>query len=381
MSTSTATSDAFLGGQGVPVDPSRIESELQALWGPAAEEAGGPDLDDPMVTRLVLGNLVMSAFGPGAEAHAPVLTEVVARYPCRAIVMRRDDAPGRRLRAEVSALCHLPAPGLPQVCSERIVLRTGSDALDLMPGAIRPLVESDLPFILWWTDDPAEAPDLFADLLDEVTRAIIDRPDPVADPSFLRDLPEWAPVRDTAWFGITPWRELIAQLFDPTSCREELGRIATVEVTTRASTAERPPRAGAWLVGWLAGQLGWTPRTCEQGPNDRFNATFDGPTGPVVVTSDVELAPDAAQARIVRVRLTTRDDGGAGTFELKRVARHAEEVRVEVCSATHCNLPRLVHAPELDPARRVASALEARREDGPYDKALPITRWMLGLGT
>ena len=68
--------------------------------------------------------------------------------------------PGRNVAAEVSALCHLPAPGLPQVCSERIVLRAGPQAGDLLPGAIRPLLEADLPFVLWWTDDPRsdEAP-------------------------------------------------------------------------------------------------------------------------------------------------------------------------------------------------------------------------------
>ena len=36
------SSDAFLSGQGIPVDPRDIETELTRLWGPAAERVGGP---------------------------------------------------------------------------------------------------------------------------------------------------------------------------------------------------------------------------------------------------------------------------------------------------------------------------------------------------
>ncbi len=373
------THDAFLGGQGVPVDPSRIEAELQGLWGPAAEEAGGPDIDHPNVTKLVLANLVVSAFGPGSDAHAPVLEEVLARFPCRAIVLRRDDEPGRRVRAEVSAVCHLPAPGRPQVCSERIVLHAGADALDMLPGAIRPLLESDLPFILWWTDDPRETPKLFTDLLDEVTRAVIDRHDPTADPSFLTGLPGWAVVRDAAWFGISNWRELIAQLFDPMTARGELDRIASVEMVVRAPSTERIPRAVAWLSAWLAGQLGWTLKERREEAGGGLSALFLGPTGDVKITARVVLNPEAKRAQFNEVVLTTRHDDGEGTFHLRRVPERPEEVRIEVCSSTHCSLPRLVRVPELGAVRRVASALEARREDEPYVKALPIARRLLGL--
>ena len=38
---SETSSDAFLSGQSIPVDPHDIETELTRLWGPAAERAGG----------------------------------------------------------------------------------------------------------------------------------------------------------------------------------------------------------------------------------------------------------------------------------------------------------------------------------------------------
>ena len=152
-----ATTDSFLEGQGIPVDLPNIETELAKLWGPAAEQVGGPDLENPHVTRIVLANLVVESLDGDAESLGPVLETVIARFPCRAIVVRGSDDPNRRITAEVSALCHLPAPGLPQVCSERIVLHAGPNAVDLVPGAVRPLLEADLPLVLWWTGDPQEA--------------------------------------------------------------------------------------------------------------------------------------------------------------------------------------------------------------------------------
>src|SRR3954453_13997117 len=117
---SEATSDAFLSGQGIPVDLSKIDTALADLWGPAAEREGGPDLEHPAVTRVSLANLVVADLGGRPLFSEDGLDTVGARYPCRALVLRRADALGRKVTAEVSALCHLPAPGLPQVCSERI---------------------------------------------------------------------------------------------------------------------------------------------------------------------------------------------------------------------------------------------------------------------
>ena len=96
-----------------------------------------------------------SAWTATVESLGPVLETVIARFPCRAIVLCWGRTiPSAEIAAEVSALCHLPAPGLPQVCSERIVLRAGPNAVDLVPGAVRSLLEADLPMVLWWTGDP-----------------------------------------------------------------------------------------------------------------------------------------------------------------------------------------------------------------------------------
>ena len=261
-----ATSDAFLSGQGIPVEPGQIESELTRLWGPAAERAGGPDQESPNVTRIVLANLVVEAGPECPECLEAALDTVVARYPCRAIVLRRTSEPGRKVGAEVAALCHLPAPDKPQVCSERIVLRAGPEAVDLLPGAVRPLLEANLPFVLWWTDDPRTSPDLFRDLAVECSRLVLDMADPQAEPEALKfglD-PSINPyMRDSAWFGITRWRELVAGFFDGPNAVDLISRITAIEVRAEVpgASSAKVPRVAAWLVAWLAGQLGWTQKT------------------------------------------------------------------------------------------------------------------------
>ena len=130
-----------------------------------------------------------------------MLETVIARFPAGRSWCCGSDDPGRRIAAEVSALCHLPAPGLPQVCSERIVLRAGPNAIDLLPGAVRPLLEAELPMILWWTGDPRPHEALFRDLADECSRLILDLPDPGAD---ARTRSGWDWTRPSARSAATP---------------------------------------------------------------------------------------------------------------------------------------------------------------------------------
>jgi glucose-6-phosphate dehydrogenase assembly protein OpcA len=377
-----STTDAFLQGQGIPVDPREVETELTKLWGPAAQLAGGPDVENPTVTRVVLANLVVGSKLADAARIDGTLDTVVQRYPCRAIILRQTDEPGREVQADVSALCHLPAPGMPQVCSERIVLRAGPQALDLLPGAVRSLLEADLPFVLWWTCDPRESKEIFIDLGDECSRLILDLPDPGTEPAALRlglDLDTIPYARDIAWFGISRWRELVAQFFDG-PCRQELNQLVSVSITAQAPSNASPPRVAAWLAAWLAGQLGWKPDTRRSPSPGRLEATFQGPAGPIAVTIETELVPAAPFGHLTGVTLTARDPEGDHVFRATRPTGDSPQVRIDVDSPVACSLPRLVHAPTFDAARRVAAALESSRSDPPFVRALSHMLWLLETG-
>ena len=379
---SDTSSDAFLSGQGIAVAPNRIEDELTRLWGPAAEEVGGPEIDHPNVTRIVLANLIVQADCENARCIVATLDEVVARFPSRSIVLGLTGDTGREIGAEVAALCHLPAPGMPQVCSERILLTAGPTAFDLLPGAVRPLLETNLPVVLWWTGDPRASKALYRELAREATRIILDLPDPGADPKSLQlglDPAIHAYSRDSAWFGIAHWRELIAQFFDGANGSDAIRRIESVTVEAIAPTDGPPSRLATWIVAWLAGQFGWTSVRRSEPATGTIEAVFRSGDREVVATIVSRADPSAKEVRLHAVTIETSDDEGPISLRLARPPRRPDELRVEICSDRTCALPRVVVAPELDAPRRVATALESSRLDVPYRRALPHALWLLGL--
>lgn len=377
-----ATTDAFLTGQGIPVDPGRVEDELVKLWGPAAERAGGPDVEHPNVTRVVLANLIVEADACNAGRIGGALDEVVARFPSRAIVLGRTEDGGRAVSAEVAALCHLPAPGMPQVCSERIVLKAGPGACGLLPGAVRPLLEADLPVVLWWTGDPRPVEILFRDFAREATRVVLDLPDPGADVDALRlglDPAINPHARDSAWFAIAGWRELIAQFFDGPDGPSSLARVRSVTIEATTPSPGATPRLPVWLAAWLAGQLGWEGVRRSSGPG-RIDATFKAGDREVAVAIRAEADPSCPGAALRSVTIAFADGDGPASLRLARPAGRPDDVRVEICSNRACALPRVVDVPELDAPRRIAAAMESSRHDPPFRRALPHALRLLGAG-
>ncbi len=383
-----SVTDSFLDGQGIPVDLHEIETELTKLWGPAAEPVGGSDPENLHVTRIALANLVVVSLDGDGPSLGDVLETVTTRFPSRAIVVTGSDDPERRITAEVSALCHLPAPGLPQVCSERIVLRAGPSAIDLVPGAVRPLLEAELPMVLWWPGDPRLNEALFRDLADECSRLILDLPDPGTelDAVQLGLDPAVCPFsRDTAWFGLTRWRELVAQFFDPTCAVGALDRIDSVHIVAFAREPARTPRIAVWLAAWMAGQLGWRsqgrPERSSSPSETALHAEFLGPRGiiPVRISTRPSHAGSWPEPRVIGVTITAKGPDGQGgeTFRLSRPEPDSTAVRVEAETRDLCGLPRLIEAPELDRAHRVGAAMESSRLDPPFHNALPIALWLL----
>ncbi|QEH34168.1 Glucose-6-phosphate dehydrogenase subunit [Aquisphaera giovannonii] len=386
MASPESSTEAFLQGQGIPVDLRDIESQLQQLWGPAAERVGGPETEHPHVTRVSLANVLIERLAADAEGLRPVVEQVISKYPCRAIVIRGSDDPEKRITAEVSALCHLPDPGMPQVCSECIVLNAGPQAEDLIAGAVRPLLEADLPLVLWWTTDPRDHEALFRDLGDECSRILLDLPDPGTPLESLElglDPTICACTRDIEWFGLTRWRELVAQFFDPPCHHGTLNRIDSLQIEVETPEPSRPPRLAIWMAAWFAGQLGWKPqgkpsRDCSP-DGCTFRADFLGPMGTLaaeIVTHPVTEGRPARPA-IRGVTITASGPEGAERFRARRCSPGSDDVCIDARAPDYCKLPSTVRSPEIDEAIRLVAALDASRNDPPFDNARPIALWLL----
>jgi glucose-6-phosphate dehydrogenase assembly protein OpcA len=138
----------------------------------------------------------------------------------------------------------------------------GAAAEHLAP-LVDPLILSGVPTYIWWLDTPPFGTKELADALKicdalVVDSARFDRP----YHSFvgLKDLAQTADSRlgfaDFQWARLTPWRETIAQFFEPAVRRGFKEGIAELGVDYVGEG--RGNRIGAaLLIGWFASAMGW----------------------------------------------------------------------------------------------------------------------------
>jgi glucose-6-phosphate dehydrogenase assembly protein OpcA len=242
-----------------PFDAEALEIDLRNMWkrvgGDSAPKAGA-------VYRAALANLIVP-IDPAREAKlTPVLVDVTRSHPARLFTIQAGSAPrGSGLRARVGALCHRRESGGGLVCCEQVVVESDEQSTALIPSAIRSLLIGDLPTVLLDFH-----PGLGVPWISELMKMA----DLVLEDSCLKQAGKetevWhfleregsGRVHDLAWARLTPWREILAELFDGKEYLPALGTIRKIEI---GFTGEGYPPPPVWLLaGWLASRLGWTPQ-------------------------------------------------------------------------------------------------------------------------
>lgn len=365
---------ALLEPQGKTLrDPREIEQALGRLWAPAESVPGDP-APPTMATRICAGNLIV--VGRDADWHnlIAVLGEISPRYPTRTIIAlfgptgtteaghTPDTSPSTQptlTRACVSALCHVGQPHQPQVCCEQIVLRTTDDGSQGLARTILPILEPDLPTMVWWTHNPLRWPLLFKSLQHVADRLVLD-----AGPLGLAHLdPKGrAAVRELGWYRTQAWRELVAGLFDGS---DQASAITELTIELGGHCARRRLDA-MWLIAFVGGQLDWQPMA--QPGDDTF--VFSGPDGRDV---RARIAADANHHACLH-RLYLR--AGEESFDVRHCPDCPAEYRVAVHRGDRCHLPRSIELRQPDRPRSVTAALTGRMRDPAYDRALPLLTWM-----
>jgi len=260
-----------------PFDATALESDLRNMW----KHAGGGDATKTgAIYRAALANLVVPLDPALARKLTPVLVDVARRHPSRLFSIEPASAPrGAGLRARVGALCHRRESGGGLVCSEQVVMDSDAESTSLIPSAIRSLLIGDLPTVLLDFHPGPERP-WISELMEMADLVVEDSclAEPGKEPEVWRLIERDGSrkVHDLAWARLTPWRELLAEVFDGKECFPALRTIRRIEI---AFTGDGFPPPPAWLlVGWLASRLGWTP---EGG--DRNGLTLRAETGVVTV--------------------------------------------------------------------------------------------------
>ncbi|HUI06416.1 MAG TPA: glucose-6-phosphate dehydrogenase assembly protein OpcA [Verrucomicrobiae bacterium] len=353
--------ETFTAGVETAVDVAQIERQLHELWQLAAESHQDPA--QRQITRACLLSFIVFC---GTDAEVEHATETVStltsRHPCRAIVLlAREHEPDAELSASISAHCHLAGSGRKQVCCEQISIHASGESTGQLASAVLPLLESDLPTVIWWQGNFLARPSSFPRLIAVADRLIYDTATWGAPELFLGALSRIAVdhphcrFADLNWTRLEFWRKLTAECFDDPPCRAMLERIRSVVI----AYGSRPGgRLRALLYGgWLAAQLRWTPQ--QAAAKIRLSGRTDKEATATGLLS-VELEADGAAFCI-------RKNPG----ELTASAR--------VTMPCACGLPRKRGFWPADDASLLSQELDRSAPDSVYQWALAMAAALVTL--
>lgn len=268
-----------------PLPVRAVEGELARLWEEAAQAREAPP--GPGGLRACTLNLVTAAgMGEGPADLTPLVAEIMAEHPCRALLLLEDPGAGASVQATVGGLCHRGTAGGGLVCGEQVFLAAGREGRRAAAGAALSLLVPDLPVVLWWREGSPETDERFARLAGIADRILLDSARPgEGRPGFagLTDLVEryrHATLTDLQWGRLTPWRSLTAQFFDPPEMRACLTRLA--EVTVAFGPTPSGVSQALLYGGWLGSRLGWRGTGAARREADGgMRATLEREGGPV----------------------------------------------------------------------------------------------------
>jgi glucose-6-phosphate dehydrogenase assembly protein OpcA len=352
--------ESFTAGVETAVDVAQIERQLGELWQLAAESEKDPARRS--VTRACLCNFVVFCETEAARDHATdTISTLTSRYPCRAIVLLvQPDAPRAELSASITAHCHLAGGGRKQVCCEQIAIQASGASVADLSGALLPLLESDLPTVLWWQGNFLKQPELFRRLNAVADRLIFDTstwPEPETQLAGLTQIMEQSRqcnFADLSWSRLRVWRELTAELFDDPDCRAELQRIERLQVEHGRGPGAR--LRALLYAGWFAAQLGWP--AAEAGARIRLVGRDD---------------TDATAVGILSVTLTSP----TGTFAIRK--NHGESTAsATVTMPGMCGLPRKRAFWPTDAASLLSQELDHSARHTVYQRALTMAAALAG---
>lgn len=300
--------------------------------------ADGPPLNLAGVLNLV----VPVPDGDDVDAVRTVIEGLAGHQPSRAILLAESDA-GEGIDATVSTSCRWSG-GAASVCVEMVVLSLRGERRAGDASAIRPLLRSDLPTVLWWPGAPDPSPEgplaRLAPLADRIVTETGRDPDGARA---VARLAAWAPgaqgaVTDLAWAAITPWRQLIAQMIDVAEIASaEAGPVRAVVTHPQAG----PTAEALLLAGWLRDLA-----------RDRLELSLrPGPGEVAVLGVDIELP--ARERRIAVARMPGRQ---AATVCVTQPGRDGAD--------------RALALPISDRGRLLAGELELQRRDHAFERAL-----------
>jgi glucose-6-phosphate dehydrogenase assembly protein OpcA len=365
--------DMSLGWAGKPVEVGQIDESLRAAW--REEAARAPEESGTLAARTNVLNLIVRV--ESREELAGVARSIDAlgvHHPSRTLLLLAEsNAPEAKLESWITT--NVQTLGDRRLLFERVTIVASGEAARHLPGVVDPLLISELPDFLWWIGEPQFNDVGFTRMVEIVDRLIVDtaRFDDIE--TGLRELaelaivPQGAAISDFAWNRLRPWRELVAQFFDPPEYARSLDTIEAIEVIYEPHGGQHSSGFGEGLLalGWACSRLGWQ---IAQRPEALAPGAFRWQlvSGGRILTAT--LSPVHQHDPIIGLREIAITAGGRhpGTFQVLRENGAHLVTRVDVPGAP--NLDQIMRATEPDENDLLLHALGQFGNDRTYDGAL-----------
>lgn len=403
-----------------PVAIEGIEQQLDNLWRDI--NAGVSSASGHAVARNTVMTLVVVTHNPDEAREAlDIVHQLNAEHPSRAIVLAPASGPILGSHAQDGASAQGTA-GIeafaatyvgPNNCyGEDIVLLAHGDAIRHLPGVVLPLILSGLPSFLWWTGEPPWGSEMLEALVDGCDRFVVDtstmeHPDRSmrALEDLLRRKSARCAIGDVCWTAQAPWRDIVAQFFDPADVRVYLETVDRLTIEYASGDEDQPSISSqAYLfAGWLASRLGWRINLAQPVGIDgnrqhnlrdasgrvvtlEINARYGVPLQTTLTQQHTlpEEGPTQQQsARAVRpgalmsIFIASRNDGQLATFAVARERDLAHATTA--CQVPGIALPsQTVHLQSLGESGPLAQQLADLGHDPIYEEALQAGALMIG---
>jgi glucose-6-phosphate dehydrogenase assembly protein OpcA len=366
---STATSYAWAGHA---VETGRIEEALRQAWREEAARVPGT-----LAARTNVLNLIVHTPAEAeGEQVAAAVKQLGIRHPSRTIIVVADPAAAEpSISAWVATHIHQLPGSDRRLFFEQVTLAATGETADHLPPIIDPILISELPDFLWWLHEPPFRSPAFSRMLDLVDRLIVDSATFAAPARAMHELAELVVIPygvalgDFAWDRLRPWRELVAQFFDPPEYAPCLGAVSQVEITYEPGGGDRASglSAGLLALGWLCSRLGWQvggPPSRETTGDYRWTLSGAGRT------IEASLRPDHFPDRIIgprRIALTSAEPFPCVFHAYRESDAH---IATQIEGQAESRLDRILRATEPQEDALLLNALNQFGRDQMYDGAV-----------
>jgi glucose-6-phosphate dehydrogenase assembly protein OpcA len=262
----TATEQAW---QGADVGIPEVLRQLNKLRIAAAREQI-KESEHIHPRNSVLDVIVVASEDAEAERAARVIEELAAHHPCRALVVLDEPGGGEsRIDATVTSITHTLVTGA--ACQyEQVFLRARGPAAEHIPSLVDALLLPDVVTFVWWTGSAPVGAKRFSSTLAAADVLLVDssrfeRPyEAFATLAKEAASSEKTTFGDFQWMRLQPWREVLAQFFNPADRRGFLRGIGAVGIEY-VGEGRGNRGAAALLAGWLDGALEWSLQRAASG--------------------------------------------------------------------------------------------------------------------